>query len=54
MKLAAWVLKTVTLRVGGSKLYERTDVPATIGFIIGIVVVTVIGGALLVIRFSPL
>jgi hypothetical protein len=48
MTLAAWVLKTITLRVGGSKLYERTDVPAAIGFIIGIAVVTVIGGALLV------
>jgi hypothetical protein len=51
MALAAWVLKTITLRVGGSKLYERTGIPTAIGFIVGIVIVSVIGGVLLVTRF---
>jgi len=51
MTLAAWILKTITIRVGGSKLYERTGIPAAIGFIIGIVIVTIIGGVLLFIRF---
>jgi len=51
MALAAWVLKRVTLRIGGSKLYERTGIPTAIGFIIGIVIVTIIGGTVLTIRF---
>jgi hypothetical protein len=51
MTLAAWVLKTITLRVGGSKLYERTGIPAAIGFIIGLIVITIVGGAILFIRF---
>jgi hypothetical protein len=51
MGLVAWIVKTITLRVGGSKLYERTGVPTAIGFVLGVVIVSVIGGALLVIRF---
>lgn len=51
MALAAWIAKTITLRVGGSKIYERVGIPTAIGFIIGLVIVTLIGGALLAIRF---
>jgi hypothetical protein len=51
MALAAWILKTLTLRIGGSKLYEKTGIPAAIGFIVGIVVVSIIGTVLLAIRF---
>jgi hypothetical protein len=51
MALAAWVVKTITLRVGGSKLYERTGIPTAIGFIVGIVIVSLIGGVVLVTRF---
>jgi hypothetical protein len=51
MTLAAWILKMITLRVGGSKLYERTGIPVAMGFIIGIVIVSIIGGSVLVLRF---
>ena len=51
MALVAWVLKTITLRVGGSALYERTGIPTAIGFIIGIVIISFVGGLLLVTRF---
>jgi hypothetical protein len=51
MALSAWVLKTITLRVGGSKLYEQKGIPTAIGFIIGIVMITIIGGIFLVTRF---
>jgi len=49
--LAAWVLKTITLRIGGSKLYENTGVPAATGFVLGIVISCIIGGIILLIRF---
>jgi hypothetical protein len=51
MALAAWIFKTVTLRVGGSKLYEKTGIPTAIGFIIGLVVISIVGGIVLVVRF---
>jgi hypothetical protein len=51
MGLVAWILKTITLRIGGSKLYERTGIPTAIGFVIGVVVISIIGGALFVFRF---
>jgi hypothetical protein len=49
--LAAWVLKTITLRIGGSKLYESTGISVATGFIIGVVISCVIGGILLFVRF---
>jgi len=49
--LAAWVLKTITLRIGGSKLYESTGISIATGFVIGIIISCVIGGILLLIRF---
>jgi len=54
MDLAAWIIKTIILRVGGSKLYERTGVPTAIGFIIDLVSISIIGGIFLVVRvFHP-
>ena len=51
MTLAAWVAKTITLRVGGSKLYEKTGIPVAIGFLIGVIIIVILGGAVLVYRF---
>ena len=51
MALAAWILKTVTLRVGGSKLYEQTGVPVCTGFVAGTVIVAFLGGLILVGKF---
>ncbi|MBO3803283.1 MAG: hypothetical protein JTT11_05335 [Candidatus Brockarchaeota archaeon] len=49
--LAAWVLKTITLKIGGSKLYESTGISAATGFVVGVVISCFIGGILFVIRF---
>lgn len=49
--LAAWVLKTITLRIGGSKLYEKTGISAATGFVVGIVLSCIFGSVLLLIRF---
>jgi len=51
MTLAAWVAKIITLRIGGSKLYEKTGTPVAIGFIIGVVLIVILGGAVLVLRY---
>lgn len=49
--LVAWVAKTLTLRIGGSKAYENYGVPMAAGLIFGIVIIKLIGGAMLVLRF---
>ena len=49
--LAAWILKTITLRVGGSRLYENYGVPVANGFMIGFVAVTFLGGLICIYRF---
>ncbi len=51
MVLAAYVLKLATLRVGGSKAYERLGVPVATGFLLGYAIAILIGGALSVVRF---
>ena len=51
MVTLAWVLKVLTIRVGGSKLYEKTGIPAATGFVIGFISITILGGILLIIRF---
>ena len=48
---AAWAIKLIILRVGGSKFYEEVGVPVAIGFIVGAVLVSFIGGLLMVVRF---
>jgi hypothetical protein len=49
--LMAWVLKTITIRVGGSKMYESLGRPIAAGFIIGYAVMAVIGAIIGVVRF---
>jgi hypothetical protein len=49
--LIAWALKMITLRVGGSKLYERAGMPLAAGFIAGYMVAVIFGGTMGVIRF---
>jgi hypothetical protein len=51
MFLAAWILKVLTLRIGGSKAYEEYGVPIATGFIAGFVIVALLGGAALDWRF---
>jgi len=48
---AAWILKLVVLRVGGSKVYEEVGVPVAVGFIAGTILVAFIGGLIMVVRF---
>jgi len=43
MFLAARILKGLTLRIGGSKAYEEYGVPIMAGFIVGFVLVALIG-----------
>ena len=50
--LIAWILKTVTLRVGGSKLYENAGVPIAAGFVAGCVIAILFGSALGAVSFS--
>ena len=48
---AAWVTKTLTLRIGGSKAYEEYGMPTAGGFIVGCLIASLVGGAMLVVRF---
>jgi hypothetical protein len=49
--LIAWVVKTIMLRVGGSKVYEGYGVPIATGFLGGTTLSILIGGAIGIIRF---
>lgn len=51
MVLAAWVAKILTIRIGGSKLYEERGIPIVAGFISGFLLITFFGGLILVFRF---
>jgi len=48
--LGAWILKTLVLRIGGSKLYERS-IPIVGGFLGGVFITIFAGSLLLVLRF---
>jgi hypothetical protein len=41
--LVGWVLKTITLRIGGSKLYEEKGLPVATGFIAGYIALLIPG-----------
>lgn len=41
--LGAWVAKWLTLRIGGSKAYEEYGIPFIGGYIVGLVIMTVVG-----------
>jgi hypothetical protein len=49
--LVAWVLKTITLRVGGSRLYENYGLPFVGGFVAGFIAIAFIGGFAGIYRF---
>jgi len=49
--LASWIIKTIVLRTGGSRLYERYGVPTVGGFLSGVVMIVFFGSILLALRF---
>jgi hypothetical protein len=49
--LIAWILKTITLRVGGSKLYEEWGAPIASGFIAGHMLALIPGTIISKVRF---
>lgn len=49
--LAAWIIKTIVLRIGGSILYEKYVLPTVGGFIGGVALATMIGVIVGVIKF---
>jgi hypothetical protein len=49
--LVAWIAKTLTLRIGGSKLYESTGIPVAGGIVGGSMIAVLIGGILGVSQF---
>lgn len=51
MVVIAWVLKTATLRIGGSKVYERLGLPIAMGFLLGYALAILSGGVISAIRF---
>jgi hypothetical protein len=48
--LGAWIIKTIVLKIGGSRLYEKT-VPVIGGYLAGYIVSSTIATLLGVIRF---
>jgi len=46
-----WLLKWLTLRIGGSKLYENYGIPFATGFIVGYMAVNLFGGLIGVCKF---
>jgi len=51
MVTAAWVLKLLTLKIGGSKAYEEHGVPVATGFLLGYALAILAGGVISAIRF---
>jgi len=51
MVVIAWVLKLVTLRIGGSKAYEKLGIPTATGFLLGYALAILFGGVISAIRF---
>jgi hypothetical protein len=49
--LIAWIMKTLTLRVGGTKGYEEFGIPVAVGFIAGYMIAVLIGGLVGITRF---
>ncbi|MEM3526557.1 MAG: OPT/YSL family transporter [Candidatus Jordarchaeaceae archaeon] len=49
--LVAYIIKYVTLKVGGTKLYEEKGVPMAVGIIIAWAIVLFLGGIISLIRF---
>jgi hypothetical protein len=51
MFLVAWVVKTATLRIGGSKAYENFGVPVAAGFIVSYMALIFVGGLVGIYKF---
>jgi hypothetical protein len=51
MFTAAWILKELTLRIGGSKAYENYGVPTASGFFLGYVLAILLAGVVSLTRF---
>jgi hypothetical protein len=49
--LIAWILKTLTLRIGGSKAYEDYGLPIASGFALGCMLITIVATVLGICRF---
>ncbi|MEM2428216.1 MAG: DUF6784 domain-containing protein, partial [Candidatus Bathyarchaeia archaeon] len=49
--LVAWVLKMLTLRIGGAKLYEESGIPIASGAVTGCMIGMILGGIIWIIRF---
>jgi hypothetical protein len=47
----AWLLKTLTLRIGGTKLYENYGVPIASGVVVGCMIGTIFGGIAWIVRY---
>jgi len=49
--LIAWILKTLTMRLGGSRAYEQYGAPIAAGFVLGYMVTVLVGGIMGITRF---
>jgi hypothetical protein len=49
--IIAYILKYITLKVGGSKAYTETGAPIAVGFAIGIALTALLGMILAVVSF---
>jgi len=49
--LVAWIAKALTLRIGGSKIYESLGAPLASGMVVGTVIAILVGGLFSIIRF---
>lgn len=49
--LVAWIAKTITLRIGGSKAYEAYGAPTASGMVVGTIIAIFIGGLLGIMKF---
>lgn len=49
--LIAWILKYLTLKIGGSRAYEEYGMPLMAGFIAGYMIAVLVGGLAGIIRF---
>ena len=51
MVIVAWVLKLLTLRIGGSRAYEEYGIPVATGFLLGYALAILSGGIISAVRF---
>lgn len=49
--LIAWIIKTLVLRYGGTKVYENLGIPIAAGFIVGYMLIVLFGGFISIVKF---